>query len=258
VNHRLRLITFALALALAAARASAEQPPARGKVSLTWLGHAAFELVSRDGTRVLIDPWVSGNDQAPAAFKDFARYLRDRPAAILVTHAHGDHADDAPALARITAAKVLATGEHLRAMKIADEQQLSMNVGGSVQIGDLTIFAVPAMHSSDPGGRPLGYVIAPAGGPTIYHSGDTAIFGDMALIEELYRPRVLLLACGGGRWGMDPRAAALAARKYFHAETIVPMHFGTFAPLAVKADVERAFAGNKALRFMAPGETISW
>lgn len=75
----------------------------------------------------------------------------------------------------------------------------------------MTITAVPAMHSNEPNGRPLGFVLT-VGGRAIYHTGDTGIFGDMALIEELYHPEILLVAAGGGPWGMNARTAALAVR----------------------------------------------
>ncbi|MFP2930593.1 metal-dependent hydrolase [Pyxidicoccus sp. 3LG] len=221
---------------------------------MTWLGHAAFEVVSPGGTRLLIDPWLKENPKTPAEWKDLARFAREKPAAILVTHAHGDHAPDVPELARVSGALVVSTGEHLRAMKIPEAQQHSVNVGGSFQLGDVTVHAVPAMHSSDPGGRPLGYVVTFADGRSLYHTGDTGLFGDMALIHELYHPDIVLLTMGGGRWGLDPKTAALAMRKYFKPSVIVPMHFGTFEPLAEEPQVRAAFAGDKRVRFLTPGQ----
>src|SRR5262245_30322926 len=124
MRHLPRTITFVLLLAASAHTASAQKPaPAPGgRAQLTWIGHAAFEVVSRGGTRLSIDPWHLENDRAPAAYKDLTRYLRERPTAILVTHAHADHADDTPALAKLTGAKVAGPAEHLRAMKIPDAQ----------------------------------------------------------------------------------------------------------------------------------------
>ena len=185
---------LAILLVLLTTATAAAEP-----ITITWLGHAAFEIVSPGGTRILIDPWLKENPKAP--WHDFARHIRDKPAAILVTHAHGDHAEDVPALSQATGAPVVGTGEHLRAMKIPEAQQLTMNVGGSLTIGDLTVSSVPAMHSSDPGGRPLGYVVTFADGRSLYHTGDAWLFGDMALIQELYHPDILLLNVGGARWG---------------------------------------------------------
>ncbi|WP_426754717.1 metal-dependent hydrolase [Myxococcus sp. Y35] len=221
---------------------------------VTWLGHAAFEVVSPGGTRLLIDPWVKENPKTPAAWKEPSRYATEKPAAILVTHAHGDHASDVPELAQITGSLIVSTGEHLRAMKIPEEQQHSVNVGGGFHVGDVRVDAVPAMHSTDPGGRPLGYVLTFADGRSLYHTGDTWMFGDMSLIQELFHPDIVLLAVGGGRWALDPRTAALAIRKYFRPSIIVPMHYGTFEPLAEEPEVRAAFPDDARVRILTPGQ----
>jgi L-ascorbate metabolism protein UlaG (beta-lactamase superfamily) len=93
------------------------------------------------------------------------------------------------------------------------------------------------------------------GGRTLYHTGDTWLFGDMALIEQLYRPSIVLLCVGGGPYTEDPKTAALAIRKYFHPTTIVPMHYGTFPGLATEGQVRAAFAGDRRVVVMTPGET---
>ncbi|MFP2906306.1 metal-dependent hydrolase [Pyxidicoccus sp. 3LFB2] len=245
----------AFAQASKSAEGGSQARPASG-LRVTWLGHAAFEVVSPGGTRLLIDPWLKENPKTPAAWKELARFSQEdtKPAAILVTHAHGDHAPDVPELARVSGALVVTTGEHLRAMKIPEAQQHSVNVGGSFRLGDVTVHAVPAMHSADPGGRPLGYVVTFADGRSLYHTGDTGIFGDMELIHELYHPDIVLLTTGGARWGLNPKTAALAIRKYFKPSIIIPMHFGTFEPLAAESEVRAAFAGDKRVRFLTPGQ----
>jgi len=222
---------------------------------VTWLGHAGFEVVSPGGTRLLIDPWIGENPKAPAEWKDMGRYAREKPLAILVTHAHGDHAADVPAIAQASGAQVVGTGEHLRAMKIPEAQQHIINVGGPTRLGDVVVHAVPAMHSGE-GGRPLGYVLTFEDGRSMYHTGDTWLFGDMALIEEMYHPDVVLLEAGGASWGLDPKTASLAVRKYFHPRIIVPMHFGTFPELSEEAEVRAAFSGDTRVRFLTPGQTV--
>ena len=186
--------------------------PAAQPIRLTWLGHAGFEIMSAGGTRLLLDPWLA-NSALPKAYADTTRYTDSatRPAAILVTHPHGDHAGDAPGLARMSGAKLVATGDHLESMGIPEEQYLSINIGGMQQVGDIEVHAVPAMHSVEPG-RALGYVLRFADGRTLYHSGDTWIFGDMALIEQFFHPTIVLLASGGGRAGRTrrPRPTSLA------------------------------------------------
>jgi L-ascorbate metabolism protein UlaG (beta-lactamase superfamily) len=230
------------------------------KIRVTWLGHAGFEIVSPGGTRLLIDPWIEGNSAAPAAYRDSARYSASdtRPAAILVTHAHGDHDADVARLARLSGAPVVATGDHLEAMKIPEGHYLSINIGGIQHVGDVEIHAVPAMHSVTPG-HALGYVLRFTDGRTIYHTGDTWVFGDMALIEELFHPAVLLFGMGGGRSGSSPETAAFAIRKYFHPKIIVPMHFGTLPPpFATEQDVRSAFRGDQRLRILIPGREVSF
>ncbi|MEO5902532.1 MAG: MBL fold metallo-hydrolase [Gemmatimonadaceae bacterium] len=169
-------------------------------IRITWLGRVGFEIVSPGGTRLLIDPWIGDNPATPAAFKDSAHYSAPttRPAAILVTHAHRDHDANVAHLARLSDAKVIATGDHIEAMKIPDGHYMTINIGGVQHVGDVDIYAVPAMHSVTPG-HALGYVIRFKDGRTLYDTGDTWIFGDMALIEKHFHPSIILIASGGGR-----------------------------------------------------------
>jgi L-ascorbate metabolism protein UlaG (beta-lactamase superfamily) len=241
------------AMAGSAALSEHAGPPA---IRVRWLGHAAFEIVSPGGTRLLIDPWLLENPSTPAVYKDTTRWARPdaRPSAILATHPHPDHDGDVPLLARVSGAKVVATGDHLEAMGIPEGQYLSINIGGVQRVGDVEIHAVPAMHSSTPG-RALGYVLRFADGRTLYHTGDTWVFGDMALIERFFHPSVILIAAGGGRAGEDPEAAAFAVRAYFKPRAIVPMHYGTsVAPFATEANVRAAFRGDRRLQVLVPGE----
>jgi hypothetical protein len=127
-----------------------------GKVEITWLGHAAFQVVSPEGTVLLIDPFLSGNPATPAANKDLSKYS---PAAILVTHSHMDHLGDTVAIAKTSKAKVIGDFGFVSTLKVPDDQKMAGNVGGKFVVGDATIHLVPAMHGSAPGGRPLGFVI---------------------------------------------------------------------------------------------------
>jgi L-ascorbate metabolism protein UlaG (beta-lactamase superfamily) len=129
------------------------------------------------------------------------------------------------------------------------------NVGGKFKVGDVTVHLVPAMHSSDPGGRPFGFVLEFADGRMLYHTGDTWVFSDMALINEVYHPDIILLNVGGGPYTEDPKAAAMAVRKYFKPSVIVPMHYATFPGLATDAEVRAAFPSDRRLNVMKPGET---
>jgi L-ascorbate metabolism protein UlaG (beta-lactamase superfamily) len=239
-----------LAMAMATT-AQAQTRAAQGKVKVQWLGHAAFLVTSPGGTELLIDPWIKENPSVPDSLKDLAHY---KPAAILVTHSHSDHSTDAKAIAVASGAPIVSAYEWVAAQGLPEKQTLGGNVGGMFKIGDVTIHLVTAIHSSEPG-RPVGFVLEFTNGQTIYDTGDTWIFGDMALIQEIYHPTVILLQAGGGPYNEDPKTAKLAIAKYFHPTAIIPMHYGTFPGLATEADVRTAFAGDPRVMILQPGNT---
>src|SRR5690349_20124676 len=63
--------------------------------SLTWLGHAAFLLVSDEGKHIYVDPWLTGNPKTPEELKQ-----PERVDVIALTHGHGDHVGDTVALTK--------------------------------------------------------------------------------------------------------------------------------------------------------------
>jgi L-ascorbate metabolism protein UlaG (beta-lactamase superfamily) len=217
-------------------------------LELTWLGHAAIRIRADDGTTFWIDPWLGDNPSCPGEEEQ-----PERADAIFVTHGHFDHASDTPALARRTGAQVHANYE------IADwagsrgvENAVGSNKGGTVEsVGGVRATLVDAVHSSGlpgddgilPGGEAGGWVLEFPGGPTIYHAGDTALFGDMALFGELYSPDIALLPIGGW-FTMGPEHAARAATM-LGVETVIPIHYGTFPILSGTPD-ELSSASNGA------------
>lgn len=255
-RYRMRAIRVLTATTVLAVTVSTADAQGTTGFQVTFLGHAAFQVQSPAGTMILIDPFLSQNPQTPTGRRDLTQY---NPDAILVTHSHLDHALDAAAIATTSGAQIIASVEHVTTFDVPTAQQGGGNVGGTFTVGDVTITLVPAMHSSDPGGRPLGFILEAPGAPTLYHTGDTWIFGDMALIQELYAPSVLLLQAGGGPFNQDPATARLTVTKYFTTATaIVPMHFGTFASLATETDVRTAFTGEARLTIMTPGQTTTF
>jgi L-ascorbate metabolism protein UlaG (beta-lactamase superfamily) len=200
---------------------------------ITWLGHATVLVTTANGTQVLIDPFIQGNPKYP---KDVE--LPSKIDYILLTHGHGDHISDAAPVAKKHGSKVVAIYEladYIASQGVAET--VGMNLGGTVELGDVAASMVDAKHSScaqDKDGThyvgvAAGYVLTIADGPVLYHAGDTSVFGDMALIRDVYRPEIAMLPIGGF-YTMGPKEASFAAR-LLGAKTILPLHFGTFPPL---------------------------
>ena len=216
------------------------------RTELKWYGHAAFSITTPKGKVLLIDPWIR-NDENPdvKAGKDPLSAIV-KADYILLTHGHRDHVGDAVDIAKRTSA-VLISNPELAAnlVKLADfpakqaQTDAIMGIGGEIRIadGEVTVAMTPAIHSSsvfnpkagpnEPerayGGNPAGFVIMIKDGPTIYHSGDTAYFGDMKIIGQQYKVDVALMNIGG-HFGMEPRMAAIAAQSV-GARLSIPQHF---------------------------------
>jgi L-ascorbate metabolism protein UlaG (beta-lactamase superfamily) len=249
------LLIFALLIApLLGGHAQAQQNKTKKDIQITWLGHAAFEIVSAGGTRILIDPFLKENPATPPEFKDLARY---KPNYILVTHSHGDHMGDAIGIAKASKAKLVTVNFPTLFQKeeLPDELIQTVNVGGTVALGDVTVHVVPAMHGSEPSGRPVGFVIEFSDGRSVYHQGDTWIFGDMALIQEFYHPTIILMNVGGKAYGQSPQVALTAINKYFKPQIIIPMHYASLPTMSTEAEVRAAIEKDKRVQFMKPGQT---
>jgi L-ascorbate metabolism protein UlaG (beta-lactamase superfamily) len=205
-------------------------------VTITWLGHSAFHLAPDNGSPFLFDPWI-GNPRAPANAASLAAGAK----AILLTHAHGDHAEGTATLARSSGATVLTSVEiaaYVVAQGAPEAQCIGFNIGGAASAHGLRVTLTQAMHSSSndwAGGSPLqvgtpcGFVVEIANGPVIYNTGDTGVFGDMALIAELYRPDFMFLPIGDF-YTMGARQAAKAV-ELVQPKWIVPQHYATFPGL---------------------------
>ncbi len=194
---------------------------------MNWLGHSAFLIEGRD--RILVDPFLTGNPKASTAPDKVECDI------ICVTHGHGDHLGDAVQIARRTGAVCAAIVEMSNYLERTEVKAVGFNLGGTIRIRDTEITMVPAFHSSSIGApglefsaaMPVGLVIR--SGKTVYHAGDTCVFGDMKLIGDMYKPDVALLPIGGF-YTMDPGQAALAV-KLIRPKTVVPMHYGTWPPI---------------------------
>jgi L-ascorbate metabolism protein UlaG (beta-lactamase superfamily) len=257
MNPLRSLVLIFILLAMAPvlnAQAQPRQNRLKKDIQITWLGHAAFEIVSSGGTRILIDPFLKENPATPAEFKDLSRY---HPNFILVTHSHGDHMGDAIEIAKASKAKLVTVNFPALFAKegLPEELIQTVNVGGTIALGDLKVHVVPAMHGSEPSGRPVGFVVEFADGRSVYHQGDTWIFGDMALIQEFYHPNIILMNTGGKAYGQSPEVALIAINKYFRPQVIIPMHYASLPDMSTEAEVRAAIGRDRRVQFMKPGQT---
>ncbi|MCP5405754.1 MAG: metal-dependent hydrolase [Pseudomonadaceae bacterium] len=228
---------------------------------LQYLGHSAFKVTSGKVV-LLVDPFLSGSPTAKTTWQEAAKGVTH----IALSHGHSDHVGDTLAVAEASGCTVVGMVElmgHLRA-EMPELKTEEANLGGTVDLGGgVAVTLVPAFHSTGTGEDGLAYAGMPAGlvihtpSSVIYHAGDTCLFGDMALIDELYQPDVGLLPIGG-RYTMDAQAAALACEHFFEFQTVVPMHYGTFPALARDAKAfEKACEAKKIpVLTMAVGEEI--
>ena len=230
-------------------------------LSFTWLGHATFLFRSPGGTRILVDPWLETNPSCP----DSSKRIHGVDL-LLLSHGHADHTADAIAIARETAARVIAPYELGVWLERKGLQHVTgMNPGGTLEAFGLSITMVPAVHSSSivDEGRPVyvgvatGYVIRFENGVAIYFAGDTSIFGDMRLIGEMYRPVIAFLPIGD-TYTMGPLQAAKAC-ELLGVKQVVPMHYGTFPALTGTPAMLRELVEPRGVQVLElkPGETAS-
>lgn len=254
---------------------------AQAGTTLTWYGHSAFGIVTPKGRVLLIDPWIS-NPRSPYAGKgeDPLSHFK-RVDYILVTHAHFDAVGDAVALAKRTGARLVALADLAAGLQkvlgypaAQVGQPLLVKPGDEARIagGEVTVTLAPAQHAitmtlaktpQGPGQAGVeygleatGFVIAVQGGPTFYHSGDTAYSEDIVRLVKGYAPDVALLNIDP-HYGLTPEQAAQLA-KGVGARLVVPHHYNTFEVL--KQDpapyVEALSRVGLAVKVLEPGDPL--
>jgi L-ascorbate metabolism protein UlaG (beta-lactamase superfamily) len=225
-------------------------------VEIRFLGHSCFELTDGD-TRVLIDPFLTGNPKAAASHDEVG------PNHILLTHGHPDHYGDVETIAKRTSAQVVAIAEIADELTEAGVENVTdPNIGGTVTFDWGWVKLTPAWHTST---TPKGQVNVPAGllihigDKTVYHLGDTALFSDLKLVAGRGDPIDVALMCIGGHYTMD-RLDAVTAAEFVGASTVIPCHYDTLPLIetdaeAFKVDVESVTSSRVAI--LQPGETFS-
>ncbi len=195
----------------------------------TYHGHAVVSLKTQDGTRLLFDPFITGNELCDLDADTV------EPDVILVTHAHSDHFGDTIEIAKRTNAQVITTVEIADYLATHDIEAHGMQPGGAYDFDFGRVKFTPAIHGSslviDDSGHPktLGLatgILVTADDRTVYHMGDTALYSDMQLIGNRHAIDLAFIPIGDN-FTMGPEDAAVAAR-WLQADTVVPIHYNTF------------------------------
>ncbi len=218
-----------------------------GGARITYLGHSTFRFVTAGGEQIIIDPFLTDNPQTPEDLKRVGELDT-----ILITHGHFDHFSDVLPLVGQTGARTVSNFEIFSYLQREGVEITATNAfhSSSIQLDDGSYIY---------GGEPMGYIVEFESGFKLYHAGDTAIFGDMQLIGELYRPDIAFLPIGN-QVVMSPFEAAHAAR-LLGVSHVVPIHYGTFPFLPGTPEEFQEHASKLVpslnVRVMQPGDELA-
>ena len=193
-------------------------------------GHSVVKIKTGDYT-ILIDPFITGNDLTDLVADN------EKPDVILLTHGHNDHVGDTIALAQANDTLVIAPFELAEYLSWQGVKTHGMHIGGAYQFDFGKVKFTQAFHGSSYvtekneiiyTGMPAG-ILFMAEGKTVYHAGDTALFGDMKLIGERHPIDLAFLPIGDNfTMGIEDAAYAVELLK---PKAVVPIHYNTFPPI---------------------------
>ena len=261
----------------ALATPAASTPATMGKTEVLWLGQASFKIKSPTGKTIIIDPWLTAGPKAPAAYKDLNAL--GKVDLLLVTHAHGDHIGDAPAIAKLYNTVLYGPADMMTPLVTLGVLPANLthrfNKSGYVTpLPGVRVTAVAAEHSSllvwnnpatgkpesHPAGEAVGYIVQLENGFKIWHMGDTGLFGDMKLIADYYKPDLVLVPIGGN-FTMGPEEAAYAIRNLINPKFVTPIHYNS-NPIAkgTLAEFQAAMAGHTGTQIvpMTEGQMVAY
>ena len=231
-------------------------------LQIKWLGHSAFEIVSDNNLKILIDPFISNNPSCTIPVEEIEVDV------ILISHGHADHFGDAMEIANRTGATLVGNHEISLFLSKQGFETVGMNIGGSIQIQDVKITMLDAKHSSAidfaeeviSGGSAASFLLTLENGEKIFHAGDTGLFGDMeTVIGNIYKPDIALLPIGN-KFTMGPFEGAIAA-KWISPKKVIPMHYNTFPVIEQNPVIFSNFIAqmtpNIEVIILNPGETYS-
>lgn len=195
-------------------------------MKITYYGHSCL-FVEGGGKRVIIDPFLSGNPASGIAPADI------KADAVILSHGHDDHFGDSIEIAKANRCPIIATFELAMYCQQKGADVHAMNIGGAYQFDGFRLKMTLAFHGSSLregdryryAGQPAGLLLT-MDGKTLYHAGDTALFGDMKLIGEMNRIDVAALPIGDN-FTMGPEDAAIAAQ-WVRTKHVIPIHYNTF------------------------------
>ncbi len=198
-------------------------------MEIRWLGHSAFQLISDEGVKILVDPFISNNPSCPLPVEEIEADI------ICITHGHSDHFGDAMDIANNTNAVLVANHEISLFLNEQGLECIGMNTGGSISLRGIMITMLDAKHSSSidftdevrPAGCPGSFMFTFEDGTKVFHAGDTGLFSDLeTIVGNIFKPDIALIPIGD-RFTMDPFQGALATM-WVNPKVVIPMHYNTF------------------------------